>query len=274
MTKFFESMENIKLGDLSLATICSTIILLVICIIVRKIVLRIFCRAIGRTKMEAGLKSFLSAAAGIIMWIIIALIVADSFGIPMTSLVALLSVVSLALSLSVQNILENLFSGMTILSTKPFTVGNYVEMGTTAGTVSSVGLFYTVLTTPDGKAIHVPNRTVTGSTLTNFSANTRRRIDVTVSASYDDSTDKVKAALQDALGATEGILQDPEPMVGVSDYGDSAIKYSIWAWCDTGVFIKTKFSLMENIRDAFERHGVTMTYNHLNVHLTGGESEK
>ena len=272
--KLFDSLENIRIGDISLATLCSALILLLICILVRKIVLRIFNRAISRTHMEKGLKSFLCSAAGIAMWIITILVVADSLGIPMTSLVALLSVVSLALSLSVQTILENLFSGMTILSTKPFTVGDYVEMGTTSGTVSSVGLFYTIMTTVDGKAIHIPNRTVTSSTLTNFSANTQRRIDITVSASYDDSTEKVKGAIGEALSNTPGLCQEPEPVVGISNYGDSAIQYSVWAWADTGNFVRAKFALMENIRDSFDRHGVTMTYNHLNVHLSTDTSEK
>ena len=272
--KLFDSLENIRIGDISLATLCSALILLLICVLVRKIVLRIFNRAISRTHMEKGLKSFLCSAAGIAMWIITILVVADSLGIPMTSLVALLSVVSLALSLSVQTILENLFSGMTILSTKPFTVGDYVEMGTTSGTVSSVGLFYTIMTTVDGKAIHIPNRTVTSSTLTNFSANTQRRIDITVSASYDDSTEKVTGAIGEALSNTPGLCQEPEPVVGISNYGDSAIQYSVWAWADTGNFVRAKFALMENIRDSFDRHGVTMTYNHLNVHLSTDTSEK
>ena len=264
----FDSLENIRIGELSLAALCSTLLVLIICVIVRKIALRIFSRAIERTRLEKGIKSFITAAAGVLLWIIVILITADSLGIPMTSLVALLSVVSLALSLSVQNILENLFSGMTILSTRPFSVGDYVELDTVKGTVSSVGLFYTIMTTIDGKSIHVPNRTVTASVLTNYSANTRRRVDVTVSASYDDPTDKVKTALREAAAATEGLLTDPEPVVGIFEYGDSAIIYSVWAWAETSAYTRARIDLLENIRDAFDRHGVTMTYNHLNVHVS------
>ncbi len=265
--KIFETLDDIHLGSLSLGLLLSTAVLLVVCVVVRRLLLKLTDRALRKSHLDESIKGFLRSAIGVALWIIVVLIVADQLGIPMTSLVAIVSVVSLALSLSVQNILTNLFSGITVLGTHPFGAGDWVDIGGTAGTVQNVGLFYTILKMPDGREVHIPNATVADSKVENFTAGDIRRIDLEVSASYGDSTEKVKAALLKAAQMTDGVVLEPEPILAVKSYDDSAITYMALVWCETPRFFAAKCALTENIRAAFEEDGVTMTYPHLNVHI-------
>ncbi len=260
-------LEEVHLGGINLFGILGTVLILVVCVAVRRILLRLFDRAMRKSRLDDSVKGFLKAALGVFLWILIVLIVADKLGIPMTSLVAVLSVASLALSLSVQNILTNLFSGMTILGTHPFGAGDWVDIGGTAGSVQSVGLFYTIIKVPDGREVHIPNSTVADSKVENFTAHEIRRIDLDISASYNDSATAVKRALSAAVNMTEGLVTEPEPIIAVKEYGDSAIKYMLLVWAKTPVFFAAKCALMENVRLAFEEEGVQMTYPHLNVHI-------
>lgn len=268
---FFETLDDIHLGSLSLGLLLTTVILLVICICVRRILMSFIGRALDKSRLDGSIKGFLKAAIGVVLWVLIVLIVADKLGIPTTSLVAILSVASLALSLSVQNILTNLFSGMTILGTHPFGAGDWVDIGGTAGTVQSVGLFYTILKMPDGRMVHIPNSTVADSKVENFTQFEVRRVDIDVCASYDDSTASVKGAVSKAIERTDGLVADPAPFIAVKEYGDSAITYMVQVWAETPKFFTAKCALLENIRECFDEDGVRMTYPHLNVHI---DSEK
>ncbi|MGM9521897.1 MAG: mechanosensitive ion channel family protein [Oscillospiraceae bacterium] len=269
----FASLESIKIGQFSLAKILSTILLLAVCLIVRRILGKAVRRIIERTHLEKSIKSFLKSAVDVVIWIIIILIVADTLGIQVNSLVAIASVVSLALSLSVQDILTNIFSGMTILSTKPFGVGDFIDLGGTTGTVTSLGLFYTVINTADNKVVYMPNSKVVGAEVINYSVNPIRRIELNVAASYDDEPEKVKAALIKAAEMTEGALSEPAPFAGVLNYGSSSIEYSLLVWAGKDDFLPVKFRLTEAVHDAFCAGGVTMTYDHINVHMVENDQQ-
>ncbi len=265
--KIFETLDAIHIGTLSLGLLLSTVILLAVCVVIRRLLLKLVDRAFAKSRLDASIKGFIKSAIGVILWVLVILIVADKLGIPMTSLVAIVSVVSLALSLSVQNILTNLFSGITVLGTHPFGAGDWVDIGGTSGTVQNVGLFYTILRMPDGREVHIPNSTVADSKVENFTAHETRRIDIDVSASYGDSAGAVRAAVAKAMEMTDGLIYDPAPIIAVKEYGDSAITYMVLVWCETPKFFAAKCALLENVRTAFEENGVTMTYPHLNVHL-------
>lgn len=267
MTDFFESLSNIKLGELSLGTLLGAIVVFIICYVVISILNKAALRLIGKSRIDASLKSFLVSAVKAVLWVIAALIIADSLGIPVTSLVALLSVVGLALSLSIQGLLGNLFSGITLLVTRPFVVGDYIEIGDRGGTVRSIGLFYTVLTTPDNKVIHVPNGDITAAKIENYSSEELRRVDMTFGADYSCPTDEVFAAMLDAAKCDGRILADPAPFVGISDFASSDVKYCLRVWCKNSDYWDVRFALNENIRRSFEKHGIAMSYEHLEVHI-------
>lgn len=257
-----------SLGIQSFSALLSAAVSLVVCLIAIKLLMKLVDKALSTsTKIEGTLKGFVRSAVNILLWIIAVIVVANALGINTSSLVALVSVVGLALSLSVQNILTNLFAGLTLLVTKPFTAGDFVEAAGKSGVVNTVGLFYTQLHTVDNVAISIPNGDVTSSSITNYSREPVRRVDRIFSVSYDAPTETVKAALLEAIGRDERILADPAPFVRLMAYQGSSIDYVVRVWCNNADYWNVSFDLNENVRETFAAHGVEFTYDHLNVHI-------
>ena len=264
----YGALGRIRIGSMALSTLISAVLTFITCFIVMQIILKTLERILGRAnKIDGTLKGFIHSAVKIVLWILTGIIVAGALGIPTTSLVALISIAGLALSLSVQNILSNLFSGLTLLVSKPFKSGDYVEVGGRNGIIKSVGLFYTQLNTLDNVSINIPNSDVTGTTVINYSREPLRRVDRVFSAAYESSTEDVKAAILEAISHDEKILKDPAPFVRLSEYKDSCIEYTVRVWCKCADYWDVFFNLNENVRDCFAAKGVEMTYNHMNVHI-------
>ena len=263
-----EFMAMLSIGTLALDKLLPAILTFFLCLVVMKIVSALSSRLLGATRsMDDTLRGFVKSAIKIVLWLLTAIIVADTLGIPTTSLVALFSVAGLALSLSVQNIMANLFSGITLLMTRPFAVGDWVEVAGQSGSIKSIGLFYTVLATGDNKTVSLPNSNVTASTLVNYNTEAKRRVDMIFSASYDDDTQKVKAAIMEAVMADARIEQEPAPFVGLKEYKASSIDYLLRVWVKNDDYWDVYYSLNEAVRESFDRNSVTMTYEHINVHM-------
>ena len=263
-----ETLAGFTLGTLALERVFPAILTFIVCLIVMRVLIVLSSKVLNSSKkLDDALRGFIRSAIRIVLWLLTAIIVADTLGIPTTSLVALFSVVGLALSLSVQNIMANLFSGITLLMTRPFAVGDWVELSAQGGTVKSIGLFYTVIATGDNKTISIPNSSVTASTVVNYNSESLRRVDMIFSASYDDETEKVKAAIMEAVFNDSRILTEPEPFVGLKEYKASSIDYLLRIWVKNEDYWAVYYALNEAVRDSFSRNGVTMSYEHINVHM-------
>ena len=247
------------------------IITFIIAYFASRLVLKVVDKLLSRSKLEQTIAKFLRSAIRILLWALIILIVASSLGIDVTSMVALLSVASLAVSLAVQGALSNLAGGVMLLSTHPFRVGDYVEIGGISGTVQEIGMTYTTLTTPDQKEIFVPNSEISSSKIINYNAVGQRRIDLTFTASYDNTVEEVKTALRKA-SMLPNVLTDPAPFVAVSQYGDSSIEYLVRVWTTPDAYWDVYYTIVENVKVCFDEAGIVMNYPHLNVHLDGKPS--
>lgn len=252
----------------ALKMVLIALLLLVICLVVKAILLKLLDRALDRlTHVEKSLHTFIRSMANILLWFVTLMVVADSLGINASSLLALVGVLGLAVSLAVKDSLANLAGGLTILSTRPFKVGDYVEIGDNNGTIQEIGLVYTSLTTLDNRRILVPNSVVVDADVTNYSTEPLRRVDLKVTASYDAPVEKVKQTIQEVLNAHELILADPPPFARLSSYGDSALEYVIRVWCANGDYWTVYHDLLEQIKTAFDREGISIPYPHLEVKL-------
>ncbi len=263
-------MENLGTSAIQTGapTLFGAVLTFLICLIALNLIMKVVDRVLGKsTKLDGTLKGFIRSAVKILLWILLAVIVAGALGIPTSSMVALISIAGLALSLSVQNILSNLFSGLTLLITKPFKAGDFIEVAGKAGIVKTVGLFYTQMDTLDNVAISIPNGDITGSSVNNYSSEPLRRVDLTFNASYDCSTDEVKTAILDAVSKDEKILQDPAPFVRLLAYKESTVEYVTRVWCKGSDYWDVYFNLNENVRESFAEKGVKMSYAHVNVHM-------
>lgn len=254
------------LANLSFQKLAPAIIALVIGIILAKLLCKLFDGILDRSHIEKSLHGFLRSLFHILLYVIVGLIVAGTLGFNVSSLVALLSVVSLAFSLAVQGTLANIAGGIQILTSHPFHVGDYVEAGGVEGTVQDIGMIYTHLLTVDNKGVYIPNSEAASSKITNYTAEGKRRVDLTFTASYACASEDVRAALLRA-GKVEGALSDPAPETYLSEYGQSNISYILRIWCKPENYWAVYFAAIENVRSEFERAGLEMTYPHINVHL-------
>src|SRR5699024_7226499 len=185
------------------------------------------------------------------LYVLTVLIVADSLGIAVTSLIALLSVFGLAISLAAQDVLSNVAGGLVILFSRPFTLGDYVATDDGEGTVSEISLTHTKLDTYDGLRVMLPNSKLVDGKIINYTTRGIRRVDHGVSASYDDGTEAVRAACLRAVERTAGVLPDPAPQVVLSAYGESAITYRVRFWAKTEDYWDAYNSSLEEIRRCF-----------------------
>ena len=246
--------------------ILPAIIILVIGVLAIRIIGKILKAALEKSKLEKAAHTLILSLASTCLYILLGLITASSLGIDVTSIVALASVLTLALSLALQNMVSNIIGGFTILYTQPFHSGDYVEIAGQSGTVQEINMTYTKLATPDNKLVSIPNSAVVAAQIVNYSAAETRRVAIDVSASYDVPTQKVIDALALA-GTMDKVLLEPAPAAVLTAYGDSAISYSIRVWVKNEDYWDVYFALNQRIKNIFDEQGITMTYPHLNVHI-------
>ena len=264
---------NLNLSELfqgwnvSLEGVLSALITLLVCLVVIRVTARFLRRLLERTKLEDRIQKYVLAGVKAVLYLLTAIIVAGSLGVDMTSLVALVSVVSLGITLAAEDILANVAGGLVILSSHPFKIGDYIETSGTSGTVDEIRLNHTRLVTPDGLVVLLPNKTLADSQVINHTALGRRRVSLAIGASYGDETEAVKAACLAAMERTEGVLPDPAPAVYLTNFAESAVEYTLYCWSTFDDFLSVKFALAENLRAAFAERGVTIPYNHLDVHI-------
>lgn len=250
------------------SSICSAVLVLVIGIFATRIVLLLLKKALGRTRLEKAAHSLINSLAKAILYILLGLIVASTLGIDVSSIVALASVLTLALSLSLQNMVSNIIGGFTILYTAPFHSGDYVEIAGQGGTVKEINMTYTVLATPDNKVISIPNSAVVAAQIVNYSASETRRVEILVCTPLEIPTQKVIDALVLA-GTVDDVLLEPAPAAVITDYTERGIQFSLRLWVNTADYWTVYFLVNQRVKNIFDEQGIPMTYPHLHVHIQG-----
>ncbi|WP_235369822.1 mechanosensitive ion channel family protein [Pseudoflavonifractor phocaeensis] len=258
---------HVNLGALTLGGILRVVLLVLVGMMVIRVLLKLVDRMLDNSKSLSSLKVYIRSVTKVVLWFLLVLMVASSLGIDTTSLIAMLSVAGLAVSLALQNTLSNLAGGIMLLVAKPFQVGDYVEADGVSGTVSAVDLSYTTFVTVDNKEIFVPNSQLSSAKVVNYTALGRRRVDLSFTASYEASTAAVKGAIREVLDTIPQIMADPAPEIWLTEYQSSSIQYTVRAWTTAADYWAVYFAIQEGVRESFQRHGVEMTYDHLNVHI-------
>ena len=252
--------------------ILKPILILFICKILINSFTKVGASILEKTKLDASIKSFIKSSIKIGLWILTIIFIADSLGVNTASLVAVLSVVSLALSLSVQNIMTNIFSGITLLISKPFSVGDFVDIAGTAGIVKKINLMRTTLNTPDNKIELIPNGDVCAATIINYSVAEFRRVEWKFSVSYDAETETVKDAIMDVILADDRIVtieqdETKAPQVRLNSYNANDIEYVVRCWVKNLDYWNVYFDVNELVRESFKKYNVEFSYPHTIVHL-------
>ncbi len=241
------------------------VVTLVIGILIIRILMKLIHMTLEKTHLEKAAHSLITSLAQAAMYILLGLIAASALGIDVTSIVALASVLTLALSLALQNMVSNVIGGFTILYTHPFHSGDYVEIAGQGGTVKEINMTYTMLATPDNKLISIPNSAVVAAQITNYSASETRRVEILASVPYGIPTQKVIDAMVLA-GTVDNALLEPAPAAFVTGYGDGAARYSLRVWVKNADYWDVYFTVNQRMKTIFDEQGIPMACPHIHVH--------
>jgi small conductance mechanosensitive channel len=228
---------------------------------------RVTRRALERAELDPVLVPFFASVVYYLTLIAVVIAVLSLFGIETTSLVAVLGAAGLAVGLALQGTLSNFAAGVMLLIFRPFKVGNYVEVAGTGGSVQEVGLFSTVLHSPDNVRIIIPNAAVFSDTIKNYSANDTRRNDLVIGISYDDDIARAIQTIDQMLSADSRVLEDPGPTVAVGELADSSVNLVVRPWCAGADYWALRFDLTRKLKEELEAAGCSIPYPQQDVHL-------
>ena len=254
--------------------IVTALLIFIIGKIIIKIMVGILGKVLARTKLDSILVEFVQAIANALLLIFVIVAALDQLGVDTTSLIAIVGAAGLAIGLALQGSLQNFASGFLLLVFRPFTAGNYVEAGGTAGVVKSIGIFTTTLNTPDNKEVIVPNSAIYSDNIINYSSLPTRRVDMVFGISYGDDIKKAKDIMAQVVNADSRVLQDPAPTIAVLELADSSVNFAVRPWVNSADFWPVKFDLTEKIKLAFDENDITIPFPQMDLHLERLQIEK
>ncbi|SDB20826.1 small conductance mechanosensitive channel [Pseudobutyrivibrio sp. YE44] len=246
-----------------------SIIVFIIGTQVIKGIIKVFHRAMSLKDVDAGVETFLESVLKWILYIILITIILGLFGVTTTSISAGVAGIGVTIGLALQGALSNFAGGILILVMKPFRVGDYIIEHATGqeGTVEKINIIYTTLKMIDGRTVQIPNGTLSATTLTNNTAMTRRMFNETVGISYDADIKKAKEIML-RIAEKQDHRIDGEPVkVFVAELADSAVQVGLRFWIETEYFWQTKWDVLEEIKAEFDKAGVEICFNQLDVHI-------
>ncbi len=245
------------------------IVILIVGMKLIKLVSKLIEKGKGYQKLTKTAQMLLKDSVKVLLYFILVITIASLIGVSMTSMIAVLGSAGLAVGLALQGSLANLAGGFMILIFRPFEVGDFISDGSHDGTVVDIGIFYTTLITVDNKRIMIPNGALSNSAVTDFSAKDTRRVDCTFSVAYDSDIDAVKDMLMKLMTNHDLILKDPEPFVKLSKHDSSALVFTTRAWVKTADYWTVYFDLLEAAKKLFDKKGIEIPYQQLDVHIKG-----
>lgn len=228
---------------------------------------RVLSSLMEKRGVDPLIASFLGSIAHILIAAFVLIAALGQLGIQTTSLVAIMGAAGLAIGLSLQGSLANFASGVMIIAFRPFKVGDFIEAGGAIGVVEGIQIFSTQMRTGDNKTIIVPNAGITGGTITNYSTKDTRRVDMVFAIGYDDDIKKAKQILQDIVTNDERILQDPAPVVAVSELADSSVNFVVRPWVNSADYWNVYWDLTEKVKLVFDSEGISIPYPQRDVHM-------
>jgi small conductance mechanosensitive channel len=221
--------------------------------------------------MDEILVKFLSSILRWVLLLFVVIAALSQLGIDTTSLVALLGAAGLAIGLSLQSSLANFAAGVMLIVFRPFTKGDFVEVAGTSGSVDNISIFTTTLTTPDNKEVIVPNGSVIGNNIVNYSARPTRRVDMVFGIGYGDDIKKAKELLEQIVAADTRVLAEPAPVVALGELADSSVNFLVRPWVNAENYWSVLWDTTETVKLKFDEAGISIPYPQMDVHLDKGE---
>jgi small conductance mechanosensitive channel len=224
-------------------------------------------KGMQKGELDTTLRRFIANLARMLLMLFVIIAAINALGVQTASLIALLGAAGLAVGLALQGSLSNFAAGVLIVLFRPYKVGDWIEGGGVSGAVEEVQILTTVLKTGDNKRVIIPNSQIMGSTITNYSANDTRRVDLVIGVSYSDDLDKVRKELEDLVAADERILKDPAVTIAVSELADSSVNFVLRPWVNTADYWAVYFDLTERVKKRFDEVGISIPFPQRDVHI-------
>ena len=224
-------------------------------------------RMMQKRGVDVTLTSFVInlAYVGLLAFVIIAAL--NQLGIQTASFVVVLGAAGLAVGLALQGSLSNFAAGVLMIIFKPFKVGDYIEGAGVAGTVESIQIFTTQLSSPDNKTIIVPNASLTSDKIVNYSTKGTRRVDFVFGIGYEDNIDQARQIIRDILDQDGRVHKDPEPVIVVSELADSSVNLTVRVWSTVNDYWDIFFDVTEKVKKAFDAGGISIPFPQRDVHI-------
>ena len=267
-------LEKIQVMGVEYGTkILGALIVLIIGFWVAKMIKKGITKLMEKRGVDATLISFVASLLYTVMKIFVIVAALEKLNIRTTSFIAILGAAGLAIGLALQGSLANFAAGVLMIIFKPIKVGDFVEAGGAVGSVEEIGIFTTLLKSPDNKKIIIPNAGVTGGNITNFNVNGTRRVDLVAGIGYSDDIDKAKKVLEEIIAADSRILKDPAPQIAMSEMADSSVNFVVRPWVKPDDYWGVFFDTTETIKKKFDEAGISIPFPQRDVHLYEHKSD-
>ena len=265
MKEFFNSVGDWFLNNWQ--PIVKTLAIIIFGFIIVKIILAVIKRQLTKTKLDKSVQGFVCSILKFVLYLILIFCIISSLGISVTGLTVVISAVSLAISLALQDSLKNLVNGFIIISTQLLKQGDWVQVAGVEGSVQDVRMLFTVLKTADNKKITIPNSTILSSEIINYNTLKNRRLDFDFTVAYTTDIDKAKELVKNVIDSCENTFTDPEPSVVLSALGESSVTITAKVWCNAADYWDTKWYIIDHVFNEFKRNDICIPYNQLEVAL-------
>jgi small conductance mechanosensitive channel len=252
--------------------IIGALLIFVIGVWIAKRIQKLLVAVMKKKKVDDTLQTFLENLVYILLMIVIVLAALSALGVETTSFIAILGAAGLAIGLALQGTLGNVGSGVVLISFRPFKAGDFVTAGGETGTIGSITLFATTLLTPDNKVITIPNSTIAGGNITNFSAKETRRLSLVFSIGYGDDLKLAKSVLQEIITSDPRVLSDPAPFVGVLELGESSVDFAFRPWVKSEDYWDVHFDMQEKVKLTFDEKGISIPFPQMDIHFNKSEN--
>ncbi len=248
--------------------IISSILIIVIGFIISNLIGKLVVKAMQARGVDPSIHSFIRTCITLLLKLGVILSALSTLGVSVSSFLAAIGAAGVTAGLGLQSSVSQIASGIQILINHPFKSGDFVDLGSVSGKVHEIKLMYTVFITVDNKQVIVPNSTITTSNIINYNAENRRRLDLLYSVSYDQNIEEAKAVIAEVVRKNEHILTNPEPVIGVKEHAASSINITCLVWVNNDDYWDTFYYMQEQVKLAFDKKGITIPYNQLNVHIS------
>lgn len=230
-------------------------------------ILKLVNRGFYKSQLDESLTKFLAKVIKIVLYILVVISALNAIGVSTSGIIAAFSAAAVAVAVALKDSLSNVAGGILLLISPRFSTGDYIAAGGDEGTVLSVDLLHTTVRTADRRQVSIPNGVLINSHITNYSREENRRVEICFPISYEADVEAAKSVARETILKHPLVLRDPAPFVRVHSYEDSAVNLVTRVWCTTADYWTVYYDLVEQIRAAFDQHGIIVPYNQLDVHI-------